>query len=380
MKNKSTIFVVCFTGNSGLTDYSVSLAREISKRAEVTLITAKSFPAERDDGSFPVVRQFRRTRHYLFDFPLFVIRVLQERPAIVLFQSWIKYPLIEGLAISLFRLFGISTAITIHDLLPHYPKPWSKWLHGWYYRRFDRLIVHSAKTAEALAEMVEVSNPLVVPHGVYDIFRTRSLSRSEALKAFQQIDQDDFVVLYFGHIETRKGILEFLSASEILAKTCKAKFVVAGRNDLGSATSERHTFEYFRGRDNVILHDEMVPFDAVQNYFAIADVVALPYLEGTTSGVMKLAMAFGKPVIVSDVGDLKETLVDWPGLVIPPGLVAEGLVGCIERIRVEYDDFLAKAGRCADKYSWATIGQQYLTYLIGDKSVDRAVTAKGAIN
>jgi len=353
--------VVCFTGGSGLMHYAVSLARELARHGEVELVTATNFNLQGLVMDFNVNTLFRRTRHYPLDIVRFVLHILHSRPDWVLIQSWLKYPLLEGLIVSLFGLFGIRTAMTIHDLLPHYPKPWSRRLHAWFYRRFDRLIVHSERTAAALREMGVVTPPLVVPHGVYDIFKLGDLRREEVLGYFPDIASDDFVVLYFGHIETRKGILEFLQASERLAGEVGIKFVVAGKNDLtGEAARE---LERARGRANLILHDHLIPFEEVQRYFTLADVVALPYREGTTSGVMKLAMAFAKPVIASDVGDLRATLRDWPGRLLTTHDLSNGLVREIVAMRTNYAELLAGAECASAKYSWHVIGQAYQAYL-----------------
>jgi len=362
-KNAPRIFVVCFTGNSGVTDYSVSLCRELVHKGEVTFITADSYDAGKYGAGFPAVKLFRRTRHYPFDILRFVRYVLRHRPDVVLFQSWVKYPLLEGWIVKLFKLAGIRTALTVHDLLPHYPRFWSAPLLAWYYRRFNRLIVHSQRAADGLLGMKVPAKPLVVPHGVYDIFRRGALTRADVLPLFPEIAQDDFVVLFFGHIETRKGILEFLAASELLSGSRKIKFLVAGRNDLGEITPSARKFETYRRCSNVVMHDRSIPFDLVQHYFIVADVVALPYLEGTSSGVMKLAMAFDKPVIATDVGDLAETLKDWPGVLIGTANPGKELAKAVECLRERYDSYLSSVASNKEKYSWSSIGEKYFRLL-----------------
>jgi glycosyltransferase involved in cell wall biosynthesis len=361
------IYVVCFTGNSGLTDYSVSLCRELNGSIDATLVTARSYDPDKYRVDFPSLRLFRRTRYYPVDILRFAFHVLRHRPDVVLWQSWLKSPLLEGWIVKLFKRSGIRTALSIHDLLPHYPGPFSRLMHAWFYRTFDALIVHSRRAAEGLVRLGVHTRPLIVPHGVYDIFKLDQLTKDDVLPLFPEVDKDDFVVLFFGNIETRKGILEFLEASDILAAKRNIKFVVAGRNDLGTRNVAAKTFNSYRGRDNVVLHDSSIPFDKVQHYFYLADVVALPYLEGTTSGVMKLAMAFGKPVIASDVGDFSETLKDWSGIVLGPGAVAEEFASGLERVHRDYDRYMSRIESVKSKYSWSEIGNQYLEYLLPER-------------
>ncbi len=68
----------------------------------------------------------------------------------------------------------------------------------------------------------------------------------------------------------------------------------------------------------------------VAQLFLDADVVALPYVEASQSGVLNVAAAFGKPVVVTDVGELRATVEpNGLGLVVPPRdpqALAEALV------------------------------------------------------
>lgn len=361
MHKKMRIAVVSFTGNSGLTDYSVSLCRELDKSCDVTLVTADSYDAEKYRANFPAVKVFRKTRHYPIDIFRFAAYLLYSRPDIALFESWIKYPMLEWLLVLLFRAAGIRMALTIHDLLPHYPKPWSRFVLSWYYRCFDRLVVHSQRSADGLQSMGVKTIPLLVPHGVYDIFNFDQLTREEVLPKFATVKEDDFVVLFFGHIETRKGILEYLAASKLLNSDPSIKFLVAGGNSLSGTAGE--TFNTYRAVGNVMLHDQKIPMDQVQYYFTLADAVVVPYLEGTTSGVVKLAMAFGKPIIATDVGDFSETLTDWAGVLIGLDDIPRNLAAAILKMRDEYTGLIADLNKTKQKYQWDQIADRHINYL-----------------
>jgi glycosyltransferase involved in cell wall biosynthesis len=361
MKNKIRLFVVSFTGDSGLTDYSVSLCRELDKLCDVTFLTATSYNEAKYKLAFKTIKLFRRTRHYPIDILKFIYTVLQQKPDIVLFQSWLKYPLVEIALLHLFKIAGIRVALTIHDLLPHYPKIWSRLSLTWYYRSFDKLIVHSQRAAEGLAAMGVTLKPLKVPHGLYDIFDFDKLTRAAVLPMFPDVKQDDFVVLFFGHLETRKGIVEFLEASELLIQEPSIKFLVAGKSSLQGMSSEY--LEACRTKTNVIIHDYMIPITEVQRYFTLADLIVLPYLEGTTSGILKLAMAFKKPMLATDVGDFRETLADWSGTLIDLHDIPKNISMGILETKANYAQYLASVHKNNTKYQWDTIATHYLNYL-----------------
>lgn len=357
------VMVVSFTGDSGLTDYSVSLCRELGKLGRIELVTAQSFDEAKYRVNFPVLKLFRRTRHYPLDFWRFAAYVIRRRPRVLLLQSWLKWPVLELPWVVLFRALGIRMALTVHDLLPHYPKPWSKTELRLYYRQFDRLIVHSHRQYEGLASM-GVSTPcLVVPHGVYDIFNTQNLDLSTGRKFFPELRESDFVVLFFGHLDERKGLFDFLRAAELLEESAPhIRFVVAGKPEAREAV--RMALVAARARPNVLVHDHLIPHEEVQRFFAACDVVALPYREGTTSGVMKLAMAFRRPVVCTNVGDFAEALEMWPGLLVDQRRLPESLVEKVRQARDERADLAARTTLQSEDIQWTNIASKYMEYIL----------------
>ena len=75
---------------------------------------------------------------------------------------------------------------------------------------------------------------------------------------------------------------------------------------LGSSGEQAvERLEKAKSYSNCLIVDRRIDFQDVEKYFSAADIIALPYLEGTTSGVLKLALAFGKPVVATNVGDFQ---------------------------------------------------------------------------
>jgi glycosyltransferase involved in cell wall biosynthesis len=54
-------------------------------------------------------------------------------------------------------------------------------------------------------------------------------------------------------------------------------------------------------------------------YFERADLVVLPYLQADQSGVLFTALAFGKPVLLSDVGGFPEMASTGAARIVPAG-------------------------------------------------------------
>jgi glycosyltransferase involved in cell wall biosynthesis len=71
--------------------------------------------------------------------------------------------------------------------------------------------------------------------------------------------------------------------------------------------------------DAVTFYNSYVPNEELGVYFSAADVVVLPYLEATQSGVVQVALGFEKPIIATSVGGMPEAVHEGEtGLIVPP--------------------------------------------------------------
>jgi glycosyltransferase involved in cell wall biosynthesis len=358
------IEIVSFTGNSGLADYAVSLANRLHEHAQTTLVTADSLPAFFNTLGFPVVRVFRRSRHYPLDVLRYFVGVLRRRPDMVVHQGPLKFAWLDGVLVRLIRLFGVRAAVTVHDVLPHYPTRWSAAEYGFYYRSFDKLIVHSEAARQGVKALGISAPILVVPHGAYDVFKLTGVARGDARSRIG-VNADDFVVLFFGHLEPRKGLMEFIEVAQRLCAVPHLKFVIAGGNDMAHHGAEyAAALESAKGMPNVRVRDERIPFEEVENYFAASDLVALPYREGTTSGVLKLAVAFEVPVVASRVGDLPEQVPQGGGLLIDADEnMATALGDAVLEVANAKDRFHGGMRVAAQACDWRPIARAYFEFL-----------------
>jgi len=72
LEQPRSLHVICFTGNSGLTDYALSLHRELSTRFSSTLVTNRNFSGDK----IGVRKFFGRTRRYPLSMASFLLREL----------------------------------------------------------------------------------------------------------------------------------------------------------------------------------------------------------------------------------------------------------------------------------------------------------------
>lgn len=351
------IVVVCFTGNSGLTDYSVSFSRAVDPTVGVVLMTADSIDPFYRELGFPIETVFRRSRHYPIDLLRFLRRVVAMRPRVVIFQGPLKFAFLDALAVRYLRARGLRVAVVVHDVVPHHERALSTAALHFYYRAFPRLVVHSDDAVRRLRAAGIHGETLTVPHGRYDIFDVDGLTRHQA-RAALGIDPAQTVALFFGNLEERKGLAVFVEAAE-RRRDDSLLFIAAGQDFLTTQAPKglRAAIRGERVVPGLRVDVGRVPHRDVQKYFRAADVVVLPYLEGSTSGVLKLALAFGVPVLATDVGDIAEELAGQTGWRLgstpTPDAVLHGIETTSASARVEPDQRLA----------WSTITPRVVAFL-----------------
>lgn len=357
------IACVCFVGKFGLADYTLSLARALSSFSKSEIISSDTFsyPSVSFDGV--VTRVFRRSRYYPIDLLKFLFYVISKRPDILIFQSILKVPFVDALVVRLIRAFGIKVFATVHDVLPHHPRPWSRLEYQFFYKSFDGLVAHSIDAKERLVEFGVAAPIEVVPHGVYDIYRLGLVAREQA-RMNLGFSSDDFVALFFGLLDPRKGVEFLVELVESQRLPDGVKLFFAGRSALGKFDADlEERFGVIARSEHCVALVREIPFDEVEQIFLAADVVLLPYKEGTTSGVLKLAVAFDRPVIASNVGDLPSNISPGTGVIFgmtdPVGEIADAL----EAIRTNYAEFSRACHESGEEFCWEKVGKRYFEFI-----------------
>ncbi len=190
------------------------------------------------------------------------------------------------------------------------------------------------------------------PHPLYDNFGAK-VSREEAL-GFLHLDPDYRFMLFFGIIRDYKGLDLLLQAmNDERIKQMKVKLIIAG--EFYNNADQYHELEQNLGiKEQLVWHSEFVPDSEVKYFFNAADIVVQPYKSATQSGVTQIAYHFEKPMLVTDVGGLKEIVPDGKvGYVteVDPKLIASALVDFFENNR--HDAFVQNIQVEKQKYSWS---------------------------
>jgi glycosyltransferase involved in cell wall biosynthesis len=243
--------------------------------------------------------------------------------------------------------------LTAHDILPREARPGQREAQRRLYEHFDAIVVHSEHgRARLTGELgVDGARVHVIPHGAFEHLGARAGPAGDALPPFQT---DAPVVLCFGLMRPYKGIDLLLEAWRGIEG---AELWIAGMPRMDISPLQAMAPPGVRFVPRFITDDELPP------YFRRADLVVLPYREIDQSGVLFTALAFGKPLLLSDVGGFPEVAAAGAARTFPAG-DARALHDALRELLDDPDARSALAdGACAaadGPYSWDDIGRRTL--------------------
>ena len=338
---------VCIVGPSkrflsGISYYTIRLANAMSAEKDVSVVCFRQllptflFPGKSHVGKnisdlnfLPGIPVFDGMD---YNNPLTWVQAYQflkaQKPDIIILQWWTSSVAHMQLLLKLFAglLHKPKIIIEFHEVVDPFEESilpiriYSKATGKLLRKNLDAYITHSESDKELIAKRYSISPEKihVIPHGLYDqygdLLDIKEARRSLSIK-------DDFVILSFGLIRKYKGIPYLIRAFEQLPPEIleKSRLLIVGeiwedRKELLDQIKASPSYNH------ITLINEYIPGDKVNVYFSAADVVVLPYLRASQSGIAHIAMSFGKPVIVSEVGGLKESMAKYKGtFFVPPG-------------------------------------------------------------
>jgi glycosyltransferase involved in cell wall biosynthesis len=204
-------------------------------------------------------------------------------------------------------------ALTVHDVATHpgadsrEPARRARVRHN-LRARAAAVIVHGEALRRDYLEQTPAGSAEVhaIPHGCYTVLR------HWARPGVQEIPRS---ILFFGRIHEYKGLDYLMRAAAIAAATVPdLRVIVAGDGD-----DLDGRLRHLLSDQRCTVHRGYLANDRVAEIFQQASIVVLPYIEGSQSGVVRVAYVFGKPVIVTRVGSIPESVREGvTGLVVPP--------------------------------------------------------------
>jgi glycosyltransferase involved in cell wall biosynthesis len=285
----------------------------------------------------PLIRKMSRVLMY---YARLVRYAASARPKIfhILWNN--KFETIDRtLLMAYYRLLGKQIVLTLHNVNAGTRDGNDTFLNRLtlkiQYRWAHHIFVHTRLMKDELIRDFGLREfaVTVIPYGINNLVPDTAMTREQA-RLELGIQEDERTILFFGNIAPYKGLEYLVDAVQSLAQRDRYRLVIAGSVKRGA---DQYWAQLKRSLDRggaagrILQRIDYIPDEKTEVYFKACDVAALPYTHIFQSGVLFLAYNFGLPVIVSDVGSMKEDVLEGKtGFVFEPRNSAD-LAATIEK-------------------------------------------------
>lgn len=367
MKDKIVLIGPVYPYKGGIAHYTGLMYRALSKVYDVEMLSYKfQYPTllykkEQRDYSNDTFK-IENTNYAIhtanpFNWIKTAKYINKQQPKMVVVQWW--HPYFAPCYWLLCKLLkNIRILFVCHNVFPHERFPMDRLLAKMTLRQGDCYIVQSKMDADDLQTIIE--NPVYkqTVHPTYNAFKIEDMSKEEGRKRLN-IDTNKKVLLFFGFIREYKGLKYLIqSMSEIVNKMDDCELLVVGDFANEEEKAEYELLIQKCGVQNQIkIYGGYIPDKEVEKFFVASDLVVLPYISATQSGIVQIAYGFEKPVVVTNVGGLPDVVTDGKtGYVVEeknPKQLANAIVTYFEENKE--DEFVANVKSEAYRFSWDRI-------------------------
>lgn len=317
---------------------------------EVPMCEIRTFTGGRDSlrGKLAALAGLLRLGRIGRDLEIFLLAHRIDVAVCTLYSVW------DLALLPVLRRLNIPFVLVAHDVEPHPGDsyPFRRWTMQHEVRAADAVIVLSDHVREQAlrlrgrpGETIEI-----IPHGAFE-FGAEALRSAPVGRPAR--------LLFFGRILAYKGLGLLLDACRVLeAQGFPVELDIMGSGDMRPYAGK---LEGLRG---ISITNRWMEETEIGGALARADIVVLPYVEASQSGVAASAATAGVPCVATPVGGLSEQVLDGRTGVVAEAVTPEALAAAIRRLAADPDLYRrcsAGALRVArEELAWSAIAAKVL--------------------
>jgi glycosyltransferase involved in cell wall biosynthesis len=287
------------------------------------------------------------------------LKLYREKPDLIIVRFWIPFlaPCL-GTILKIAKKNKHTKVISIVDnMIPHEKRMGDQLLTKYFVKTVDGFIAMSEKVKNDI-KIFSHKPVSISPHPIFNHFG-HPITKMDA-RTNLGLPHEGKIILFFGYIRKYKGLDLLIQAmADDAIKKLDIHLMIVG--EFYEDASAYHLLIDSLGlQEQITLYSNYIPDDEVKNYVCSADFIIQPYKNATQSGVTPLAYHFEKPMLVTNVGGLADTVPHLKtGIVVAPETkeIANGIETLYE---LGENHFIPNIIEEKKKYSWAQMTEKFL--------------------
>ena len=313
---KIAILSCFYPYRGGISQFNACLYEELSREHIVKafnfsrqypefLFPGKTQYVTPDDEAVPVESESLLDTANPFSYVKTYRAIREWNPDVLIVRYWMSY-FAPSLGYITRKMRKHCKVISILDnVIPHEPHFFDAPLTKYFLEGSTGCVTLCDAVGQDLFKLKPDAKHASIQHPLYSHFG-KKLDRKEAEEKLR-LESGKKNILFFGLIRTYKGLDILLEAFGGLDKTYQ--LIIAGE-PYGSFDKYQEIIDRLPNKDRISMNLKYIKDSEVKDYFSAADLTVLPYRSATQSGISSVAYHFDIPMIVTDVGGLKETIGD----------------------------------------------------------------------
>lgn len=369
---KIAILSCFYPYRGGISQFNACLYGELSKTHNVKAFNFKRqypeflFPGKtqyvtKDDEAVPVESVSLLDTANPFSYVSTYRQIRAWEPDVLIVRYWMSY-FAPSLGYITRRMRKHCKVISILDnVVPHEQRFFDTPLTKYFLSGSDGSVTLCEAVSKDLLRLRPDAEFRVIQHPLYSHFGER-IPREEASRKLG-LDPKRKTILFFGLIRLYKGLDILLEAFEKLPEDYQ--LIIAGE-PYGSFDRYQKIIDRIAKPERIHMSLKYIKDSEVSVFFSAADIAVLPYRSATQSGISSVAYHFEVPMIVTDVGGLKETVGDTGTGIVAPECTPQAIMLEIERYFAEpqlKQSFITNIRKEKERLSWKSFSEQLIDFI-----------------
>ena len=369
---KIAILSCFYPYRGGISQFNACLYGELSKTHDVKafnfsrqypefLFPGKTQFVTEDDEAVPVESVSLLDTANPFSYVKTYRAIREWNPDVLIVRYWMSY-FGPSLGYITRRMKKHCKVISILDnVVPHEPRFFDTPLTKYFLKGSTGCVTLCEAVSHDLLRLKPDAEYTVIQHPLYSHFGQKK-DRAEVEKKLG-LKPGKKNLLFFGLIRKYKGLDILLEAFGKLSD--EYQLIVAGE-PYGSFEPYQQIIDRLPGKDRIIKELKYIKDSEVTDYFSAADLAVLPYRTATQSGISSVSYHFEVPMIVTDVGGLKETIGDrGTGRVVSEGTpeaIAQAIENYFENPDIK-EEYVKNIRSEKERLSWKGFSERLIEFI-----------------